>query len=370
MNDMAARPKLAGLSLFAGTGMLDEGVRAGFDYLGFDYRCVGYVERDAYAAAALVARMEGQALDQAPVWDDITTFGSRAWRGLVDCIAAGFPCQDISVAGRRAGLDGARSGLFFRVLDVADDCGAWCLFLENVAGIASATATVVDETEGELLERASARVVGELADRGWDAEWMHLRASDVGAAHQRERWFCLAWRQEMADTKSRRGGFRQRDELVRRGEFESPGAALEHAECTRWKAPAGRHEHAGSESIASGIAVADARCSCDQRRGIGGVVSRAQTAPQTEKEQRQWHGNAARNSEPDVADTSRIPSWQWPGRQRIFNGDPQLDHAEIQRRSEGRPEHARHQGRHAIAEHGRELGLADRSNREGGGARW
>src|SRR3990167_8881626 len=82
VNDMAPRPQLAGLSLFAGTGMLDEGVRAGFDYLGFDYRCVGYVERDAYAAAALVARMEGQAVDQAPVWDDITTFDGLAWRGV------------------------------------------------------------------------------------------------------------------------------------------------------------------------------------------------------------------------------------------------------------------------------------------------
>jgi DNA (cytosine-5)-methyltransferase 1 len=143
--------------------------------------------------------MEAGALDKAPIWNDLVTFDGTAWRGRVDCVIAGFPCQDLSVAGRRAGLDGKRSGLFFEVCRIADDCGAQFLVLENVSGIASATASVVDEEEGELDERAAARVVGELADRGWDAEWMHLRASDVGASHERERWFCLAWR-DVADS--------------------------------------------------------------------------------------------------------------------------------------------------------------------------
>ncbi len=89
---------------------------------------------------------------------------------------------------------GMRSGLFFEVVRIATDSGAWLMLLENVAGIASATATVVDEAEGELDERAAARVVGELADLGWDAEWITLSASDVGASHGRARWFCLAWR--------------------------------------------------------------------------------------------------------------------------------------------------------------------------------
>lgn len=182
------------LELCAGVGMLGEGLRAGLDYLGIPTRCLGYVEREAYAAAVLAARMEEGSLDEAPVWSDLLTFDGRQFRGKVDCVVAGFPCQDLSIAGRRAGLDGARSGLFFRVLDIANDCGAWCLFLENVSGIASATASVVDEAEGELEERAAARVMGELADRGWDAEWLHVSASDVGASHGRERWFCFAWR--------------------------------------------------------------------------------------------------------------------------------------------------------------------------------
>ncbi len=179
--------------------MLGEGLRAGLGYLGIATRPIVYVEREAHAAAVLVARMEEGSLDPAPVWSDVCTFDAAAWAGKVDCIAAGFPCQDISVAGRRAGLDGKRSGLFFEVLRIAADCGARWLFLENVAGIATATASAVDEAEGALEERAAARVVGELADRGWHSEWLTLSASDVGASHGRERWFCLAWRRELAD---------------------------------------------------------------------------------------------------------------------------------------------------------------------------
>lgn len=174
--------------------MLGEGLRAGLAHLGRTHRTVAYIEREAYPASVLATRMAEGSLDDAPIWPDLLTFDGAAWRGAVDCIAAGFPCQDLSLAGRRAGLDGARSGLFFNILDIADACGAWLLFLENVASIASATATVVDEAEGTLDERAAARVLGELADRGWHAEWLTISASDVGASHGRARWFCWAWR--------------------------------------------------------------------------------------------------------------------------------------------------------------------------------
>jgi len=193
MNDLAIHP-LQGIELFSGVGMLGEGLRAGLDYLGFSYRTACHVEREAYPGSVMVARMEEGSMDAAPEWSDVCTFDARAWRGKVDCVVAGFPCQDLSVAGKRAGLDGKRSGLFFEVTRIADDSGAWLIFLENVAGIASATATVMDEEEGELDERAAARVLGELADLGWDAEWITLSASDVGASHGRARWFCIAWR--------------------------------------------------------------------------------------------------------------------------------------------------------------------------------
>ena len=188
-------PLLYSISICSGVGMLDEGFTAGLEYLGIRNRTICYLEREAYPAAVLEARMDEGSLCPAPIWcGDFTQLDARQFHGVVDCIVAGFPCQDLSVAGKRAGLDGARSGLFFNILDFADDCQAWLLFLENVAGIASATSSVVDEAEGELDERAASRVLGELADRGWDSEWITLSAAAVGASHNRARWFCLAWR--------------------------------------------------------------------------------------------------------------------------------------------------------------------------------
>ena len=242
------------IELFAGVGMLGEGLRAGLEYLGVQARPVCYVEREAYAAAVLAARIQEGSLDAAPVWSDVCTFNARRWAGAVDCVVAGFPCQDLSVAGQRAGLDGARSGLFFEVLRIARDCGAEWLFLENVAGIATATATAVDEAEGALEERAAARVVGELADLGWDSEWITISASDVGASHGRARWFCLAWktgvdnpggtgaqrtrraesgagagREAVADPQGRGGRIGQRAERARGAEVEGAGHALGRA---------------------------------------------------------------------------------------------------------------------------------------------
>ena len=203
MNDVAL---LTTIELCAGVGMLGEGLRAGLDYMGAETRAVCYVEREASAGAVLAARMEEGSLDGAPIWTDLTTFNARAFYGKVDCVVAGFPCQDLSLAGRRAGLDGKRSGLFFEVVRIATDSGAWSMLLENVAGIHSATASVVDEEEGELEERAAARVLGELADLGWDAEWITLPASDVGASHNRSRWFCWAWLATARAEDSEAGG--------------------------------------------------------------------------------------------------------------------------------------------------------------------
>lgn len=263
---------LLSIEICAGVGMLGEGLRAGLRHLGIAHRTICYVEREAYPDSNLAARMQEGSLDDAPIWTDLLTFDATAWRGAVDCIVAGFPCQDLSLAGRRAGLDGARSGLFFNILDIAHDCGAQYLFLENVAGIASATASVVDEAEGDLEERAAARVVGELADRGWNAEWLTLSASDVGASHGRERWFCLAWR--MADTTSR-----NRRELARADQRGLPqpdggtacctdvGNTSRHGWLQGWPEP-GR-EQGRLDAAEHGGAVADT-CSPGSSQRAGG----------------------------------------------------------------------------------------------------
>lgn len=213
------------LALFSGVGMLSEGLRSGFEYMGIKTRTVCHIEREAYAASVLVARMEEGSIPKAPIWSDVCTFDAKAWCGKVDIVVGGFPCTDLSVAGKRAGLDGARSGLFFEIPRIADDCGAWLMLLENVAGIASATASVVDAEEGELDERAAARVVGELADLGWNAEWITISASDVGASHGRARWFCLAWRARLDDTEGRSVRGNEQDKRESAGNGDSIAGA-------------------------------------------------------------------------------------------------------------------------------------------------
>jgi DNA (cytosine-5)-methyltransferase 1 len=120
---------LRGLSLCAGAGGLDLGLHIAIPH----YRTVCYVERDAYAAATLVARMEDKALDCAPVWDDVTSFNGKAWRGCVDIIHGGYPCQPFSVAGRKLGDKDPRH-LWPHIARIVHDIKAPLCFFENVGG--------------------------------------------------------------------------------------------------------------------------------------------------------------------------------------------------------------------------------------------
>lgn len=292
--------------------MLDEGLHAGLGFLGIRSRTVMYAEREAYPVSVLEARMEEGSLPPAPVWfGDLCELDASQFHGVVDCIAAGFPCQDLSLAGRRAGLDGKRSGLFFEVVRIARDCGARYLFLENVAGIASATASVVDEAEGALDERAAARVLGELADLGWHAEWATLSASDVGASHGRSRWFCWAWRMDDASGhRTPEGQNDGRSNGTGTGEAISRHGALQGCEVLgqpeSFGRPAWGTEHAGQQgraafAVPSGE-LAHPQRSSDERRGNPGNLACA--GSHIEGEARQRGGPAADGCGCAVADTS------------------------------------------------------------------
>jgi DNA (cytosine-5)-methyltransferase 1 len=103
----------------------------------------------------------------------------------VDILCAGFPCQDISFSGRGAGIEkGARSGIWKNITEGIRVLRPSVIVVENVAAIRS---------------RGLGRVLGDLAEVGYDANWTSLRASEVGAAHRRERVFVLAYRPEAAD---------------------------------------------------------------------------------------------------------------------------------------------------------------------------
>lgn len=159
--------------------MLGIAVELGCEQFDVRSRCVAHVERDAHAASDLVARMEDAALDQAVIWDDLESFDGRAWRGRVDCITAGFPCQPWSSAGKQGGTSDER-WLWPIIARIIRDAEPELVFLENVPGLVS----------GGGLHF----VLDDLAESGFDAEWLHLRARDVGASHQRERVFLLACR--------------------------------------------------------------------------------------------------------------------------------------------------------------------------------
>lgn len=188
------------LSLFAGYGGLDLAIRLALP----EARCIGFVEREAPAAAILAARMADAGLEDAPIWSDVRTFPSALYRGRVAGIVGGFPCQDLSVAGRQDGIRGDRSGLFFDIIRLVRELGSieW-IFLENVPPV--------------LAFPAGTTVLGELAEVGFDAEWTTLRASDCGAPHQRNRAFVLAYRTVE--------GFRKLWESSGGGRFVDGGAA-------------------------------------------------------------------------------------------------------------------------------------------------
>ena len=153
-------------SLFAGIGGLD----LGFERCGFE--CRWQVEIEPYAIKVLEKHWPNVHRER-----DINECSKENLK-KVDIIAGGFPCQDISYAGRGAGLDGERSGLFFQAVRLVCELRPRVVVLENVAG---------------LLTRGLDRVLGTLAEVGYDAEWHCIPAAAVGAPHIRDRVFVIAY---------------------------------------------------------------------------------------------------------------------------------------------------------------------------------
>jgi DNA (cytosine-5)-methyltransferase 1 len=159
------------LALFAGAG----GGILGGHLLG--WRTVCAVECDAYAAAVLAQRQNDGFLEPFPVWSDVCSFDGRPWQGIVDVVSGGFPCQDISVAGKGAGIEGERSGLWGEFARIIREVRPRFVFVENSPA---------------LTFRGLGTVLGDLAALGYDAEWGVLGADDVGAPHRRKRIWILA----------------------------------------------------------------------------------------------------------------------------------------------------------------------------------
>jgi DNA (cytosine-5)-methyltransferase 1 len=159
------------LHLFAGAG----GGILGGQLLG--HTCVCAVEWNTYARRVLLARQRDGVLPRFPIWDDVQTFDGTPWRGRVDVVCGGFPCQDISAAGKGAGIDGERSGMWRHMARIVGEVRPRYVLVEN---------------SPILTSRGLGVVLGDLAAMGYDAEWCVLGASDAGAPHRRERIWILA----------------------------------------------------------------------------------------------------------------------------------------------------------------------------------
>jgi DNA (cytosine-5)-methyltransferase 1 len=177
------------LALCAGVGGLELGIALALGVRGEAGRGICYVEREAAAAASLVASMEAGWLHPAPVWSDLATFDARPWRGLVHILASGDPCQDNSVAGERAGSDGERF-LAPEVVRVAGECRPDLIFRENVTGNAGEQL----EALAPPLERMGFRVAAGI-----------FSSAETGNTMQRDRMFILAERDRRGEAEEQVG---------------------------------------------------------------------------------------------------------------------------------------------------------------------
>lgn len=168
------------LALFAGAG----GGLLGGKLLG--WRTICAVEREAYAAQVLAQRQNDGSIEPFPIWSDVCSFDGKQWRGIVDVVSGGFPCQDISAAGKGAGIDGSRSSMWKQMARIIGEVRPRYAFMEN---------------SPMLVSRGLAVVISDLAALGYDAKWLCLSAEECGANHRRDRIWILATDTNMQQQK-------------------------------------------------------------------------------------------------------------------------------------------------------------------------
>lgn len=159
------------LALFAGAG----GGILGGKLLG--WRTVCGVERDAYAAQVLAQRQNDGILEAFPIWSDVCSFDGRPWKGIIDVVSGGFPCQDISVAGKQEGINGKRSGLWSQMGRIISEVEPELVWIEN---------------SPNLKNKGLETILEDLRKMGYDVRWGVVSAENAGANHQRKRIWILA----------------------------------------------------------------------------------------------------------------------------------------------------------------------------------
>ncbi len=187
-------------SLFSGIGGLDLGIERGLSAAGVPTRTLWQVERNDFCRKILARHWP-----HAERYTDVRDITASSV-DPIDILCGGFPCQDLSVAGKQAGLEGDRSGLFYEMARIVREIRPRIWIMENVPNI---------------VNLGLSTVLSEVAACGYDARWGMLRADDplVGAPHRRERCFCVAW---LADNDRERGTARARLPAIERADLSDP----------------------------------------------------------------------------------------------------------------------------------------------------
>ena len=166
------KEQLNELHLFAGAG---GGILGGI-LCGHTTVCA--VEIEPYCRKVLLQRQRDGILPKFPIWDDVQTFDGTPWREKVDIICGGFPCQDIAVCGKAAGINGDRSGLWKEMARIISEVGPRFVFVENSPA---------------LTVRGLGDVLRDMAEMGYNAKWGVLGARHCGGPVERERiWIACA----------------------------------------------------------------------------------------------------------------------------------------------------------------------------------
>lgn len=169
-----ALPTINGVSFCTGIGGIELGLKS---ELGDRYRTVCYVEGEAYACGVLAARIKEGQLCDAPIWSDVRSFDAGPWRGLVDLISAGYPCQPFSAAGKQRGTEDPRH-LWPHILRHVATIKPSIVFCENVFG---------------HVALGFEQVVRDLCSLGYRVQAGIYSASERGARHERKRLYFIGY---------------------------------------------------------------------------------------------------------------------------------------------------------------------------------
>ena len=192
---MGNSKELRHLGLCSGYG----GIERGLELAGEQLRTLAHVEIEAFAIANLVSKMEAGELDPCPIWTDLKTLPLAPFRGCVDLLTGGYPCQPFSSAGRRRGKDDPRH-LWPWICRIIDGIMPRMCFFENVEG---------------HISLGLRQVLADLEARGYETAWGIFSAEEVGAPHRRKRVFILG------DSSRRRSAMQQKGDRARKPETQA-----------------------------------------------------------------------------------------------------------------------------------------------------